>query len=261
MFLRKQMDSQGFVFLSVIVKFNRIRQLTSDIDLIRYVCRISPGIEFQTGLDGIDRVRKVEGWQQWILSMEERDTAAQNDGPVLMQQAQVPPMVPWENIYRGSNGAPALSPRHTFPTSQNMLDMLNFQPPPVNSAPSNQAPPSPEKTPDRHVTDKQVSQTPLSAAVPDFTPSLQPVSSWNLSPLDPQAHPENSFSDEQIESLMIVIRKPASATTPQRAPFTSAASRTFSNGSIDGRTISDELAISGDRPSLSSVNGDRSPEK
>ncbi|OCK78937.1 hypothetical protein K432DRAFT_279072, partial [Lepidopterella palustris CBS 459.81] len=32
MFLRKRMDSKGFVLLSVIAEFNRIKQLTPDIE-------------------------------------------------------------------------------------------------------------------------------------------------------------------------------------------------------------------------------------
>ena len=253
------MDSQGFVFLSVIVKFNRIRQLTSDIDLIRYVCKISPTIELQTGLDGIDRVRKVEGWQQWVLNMDERDAAAQNDGPTQMQQAQMPPGTSWDSLYRGPNDSQALGPRHSFPNSNNMPDMVNFQS--MNHVPSSQVNPSPDRAPTAQVADKTTTQTPLSAAVADFTPSLQPVRSWTLSPLDAQAQRENSFSDEQIESLMIVIRKPASSTTVQRALFNKSIPRTFSNGLNEGRMISEEMDISGDRRLSCGINDDSKPEQ
>ena len=258
MFLRKQMDSQGFVFLSVIVKFNRIRQLTSDIDLIRYVCKISPTIELQTGLDGIDRVRKVEGWQQWVLNMDERDAAAQNDGPSQIQQAQMPAGMSWDSLYRGPHDTQALGPRHSFPDSNNMPDMMNLQS--MNCKPSSQVSSSPDRAPTTQVADKPITQTPLSAAVPDFTPSLQPVRSWTVSPLDAQAQRENSFSDEQIESLMIVIRKPASSTTIQRIPFNTPIPRTFSNGLAEGRTVPEELVVSGDRRSSRGINDDLKPE-
>ena len=253
------MDSQGFVFLSVIVKFNRIRQLTSDIDLIRYVCKISPTIELQTGLDGVDRVRKVEGWQQWVLNKDERDAAAQNDGPAHMQQAQMPQGTSWESVYRGPNDSQAPGPRHSFPNSNNMQDVMNFQS--MNRIPSSRVDPSPDRAPTAQVVDKASTPTPLSAAVPDFTPSLQPVSSWTLSPLDAQAQRENSFSDEQIESLMIVIRKPASSTTVQRTPFNTSIPRTFSNGVNEGRTVSEELDISGDRRLSCGINDDIRPEQ
>ncbi|KAL2353928.1 hypothetical protein BJ546DRAFT_1062018 [Cryomyces antarcticus] len=89
MFLRKHMDSQGFVFLSVIAEFRRIKQLTTDMELIKFVCLQSPDTEFRVGVDGRDRLRRKDGWEQWILAMPERDPSARNDGP---SQVERPPM-------------------------------------------------------------------------------------------------------------------------------------------------------------------------
>ncbi|KAF2276204.1 uncharacterized protein EI97DRAFT_52301 [Westerdykella ornata] len=89
MFLRKHMDSQGYVFLSVIADFNRVKQLTTDMELLKFVCYNAPSIDFRVGVDGRERVRRREGWQQWVLSMSERDPSAQNDGSEL----QSPPVL------------------------------------------------------------------------------------------------------------------------------------------------------------------------
>ncbi|MCJ1388608.1 hypothetical protein MMC18_001455 [Xylographa bjoerkii] len=261
MFLRKHMDSQGFVFLTVLVKFNRIRQLTSDVELIRYVCRNSEVIEIQTGLDGMDRVRKADGWQQWVLSLEDREDNVKNEVPVQMQQSQLPPSAGWDP-YRGQGVVSAVSPRSSsFANAHNRVFPLTIQP--TNGVSSSNAMAAVDSMPnghDGHTTNGQLMQTPLSAAVADFTPGLQALNNHSLATLEPHSATENSFSDEQVESLMIVIRKPQSSTTPLRAPFPSAASRTFSNGSIDNHTLSDEISILRDRPSVSSVNGDRTPD-
>src|SRR3954452_3998629 len=81
MFLRNNMDSQGYVLLSVIADFNRIKALTEDMDLLRHVCGQLKNIEYRPGEDGVDRLRRKEGWEQWIRPMSERAPSAQNDGP------------------------------------------------------------------------------------------------------------------------------------------------------------------------------------
>lgn len=75
------MDSQGFVLLSVIASFKRVRSLTEDMDLLRFVCHQARNVEFRPSEDGQDRLRKRDGWEQWTVSMELRDPSAQNDGP------------------------------------------------------------------------------------------------------------------------------------------------------------------------------------
>ncbi len=254
MFLRKHMDSQGFAFLNLVMGFNRIRQLTSDVELIRYVCRMSQVIEIQTGMDGIDRVRKAEGWQQWVLNLDERDPTVRNETPVVMQQ---PPMY---DPFRTQGGAPVLSPRSSGTPGQTRVGLVGTQT--MNGITPLSPPSVPEAMQNGYVSNGQISQTPLSAAVPDFTPGLQMLNGTALSTLEPPlGSPKNTFSDEQVESLMIVIRKPHSSTTSSRPPFPSAASRTFSNGSIDSNTISDGLTGLQDKPQGTSVNGERTPEK
>lgn len=262
MFLRKYMDSQGYVFLSVLTKFNRIRQLTSDIDLIRHVCRMSSEMELQTGVDGIDRVRKADGWQPWILNMEERDSIAKNDVPVQMQQLQFP-LTPVFDPYRASSNVPTLSPRSPASTvAQNRVAPLAQVSTREISPPS--AIPASESIPNSsngYGSNGHFTQTPLSATVPDFTPGLQTIPNTSLPGLESHSATQNSFSDEQVENLMIVIRKPLNASAPIRAPFPSAASRTFSNGSIDNHALSDEISNVRSPQTISSANGDLTPER
>ncbi|KAJ6103066.1 hypothetical protein N7486_005493 [Penicillium sp. IBT 16267x] len=67
MFLRSQMDSQGFTPLSVIATFKRVKSLTEDFELLRHVSRQLRNVEFQAGEDGVDRLRPRENWSQWVL--------------------------------------------------------------------------------------------------------------------------------------------------------------------------------------------------
>ncbi|KAJ5893890.1 Winged helix-turn-helix transcription repressor DNA-binding [Penicillium taxi] len=80
MFLRKHMDSQGFVPLVVIANFKRVKSLTEDIELIRHVTRHLRNAEYQTGEDGIERLRPREKWETWVLALELRDDAAKHGG-------------------------------------------------------------------------------------------------------------------------------------------------------------------------------------
>jgi la-related protein 1 len=90
MYLRRKMDSQGFVTLEFIAGFNRIKQLSTDIELIKLVCQQSGVVQYRTGEDGQDRLRRRDGWEQWVLNMADRDPAAQNDGPKELHQPPVP---------------------------------------------------------------------------------------------------------------------------------------------------------------------------
>lgn len=232
LYLRKHMDSQGFVFLPVLAKFNRIRQLTQDLELIRYVCLNSPQIEFRTGSDGHDRLRKREGWQQWILSMEDRDPSVQNDGPNQVHQ-------PYFQHYPVFNDT-----QYGLEDSQNTRPSINGNSPHRNSDAMVRSPvsASPSKpTANGNMGTDIPAQTPLSAAVPDFTPRLSTTSNAEPTVLEPRQSMENSFTDEQVDLLMIVVRKPLKTAAQLSPPFHTASSRTFSNGSIDGRTIASEL--------------------
>lgn len=253
MFLRRHMDSQGFVFLSVLAKFNRIKQLTQEMELIRYVCLNSPNIEFRMGADGVDRLRKREGWQQWVLNKEDRDPSAQNDGPPHEHQARVSNSQMFEiplNLEDGQGPAPQFNPASQTPEN------ISY-PLPVEAAPVSA---SHATTINGAFSDEPFAQTPLSATVPDFAPAAPPPPVRGHSLTEPQPAGTSSFTDEQVESLMIVVRKPVNAAASTPPPFSSATHRTFSNGSIDSRTIHNDLVKSEERQSPSTINGENASE-
>lgn len=104
MFLRKQMDSQGFVPLNVLASFKRVKSLTEDFELLRHVSRQLRSVECQTGEDGIDRLRPREKWQQWVLPVDQREPAAQHDGaaPAEKTDENTPIHNIAENVINGS---------------------------------------------------------------------------------------------------------------------------------------------------------------
>jgi len=78
------MDSQGWVPLSVIANFKRIKTLTEDnmtLETVRYVCQTVKSVEFLPGPDGEDRLRRRDNWRDFVLPYEERFESARNDGP------------------------------------------------------------------------------------------------------------------------------------------------------------------------------------
>ena len=97
------MDAQGYVPLSVIANFKRIKSLTEDnfsMENLRYVCQQVKSVEFLLSPDGDDRLRRREGWRDFVLPTEERFETARNDGPLhnpesynrAAQQGQVGPI-------------------------------------------------------------------------------------------------------------------------------------------------------------------------
>ena len=253
MFLRRHMDSQGFVFLSVLAKFNRIKQLTQETELIRYVCLNSPNIEFRMGPDNVDRLRKRDGWQQWVLNKEERDPSAQNDGPPHEHQGHVSNSPMFEippNLEDVQGPVPQFNPANQRP------DNVSYQLP-VEATP---VPASHATTLNGVFSDRPFAQTSLSATVPEFAPAAPSLPVRGHSQTESQPAGTSSFTDEQVESLMIVVRKPVNAAASSPPPFSLATHRTLSNGSIDSRTIHDELVKPEENRSPSIINGENTSE-
>ncbi|KAL8961811.1 MAG: hypothetical protein Q9193_001688 [Seirophora villosa] len=230
------MDSQGFAFLSVIAKFNRIRQLTQDLELIRYVCVHSPQIEFRVGADGYDRLRKRDGWQQWILAMDERDPSVQNDGPGPFVEA---PYSLDNHQVRSPQG------EDTNPHQSSDAMAIPYMAPSPSRPIINS---SANRDLDSQVSSLVANPDLASGPPTSNNPDKIPANAFHLG--------ENTFTDEQVDLLMIVVRKPFNHSLQAPPPFHSAASRTFSNGSIDGRTINDEITKFNECEKLTSINGD-----
>ncbi len=75
------MDSRGFVSLHVIRGYERMASMTVSLGILYMAASQSKVVEIRQGDYGEARVRRHEGWEQWVLAMEERDPAARNDGP------------------------------------------------------------------------------------------------------------------------------------------------------------------------------------
>ncbi len=62
-FLRQQMDAEGWIEISMIASFNRIKTLTADVAVVKEVMGQSSLLELEA-----DRVRLGGGeWQRWVL--------------------------------------------------------------------------------------------------------------------------------------------------------------------------------------------------
>lgn len=231
--LRAQMDSQGFVFLSKVADFKRLQSLTQEYELIRHACEQSEIIELVQGDDSLDRVRRKDGWEKWVLAMEERQESARNAGPARVygypRSQQMGPM----------SGNHAMSPPPPFsPNGSEFRHYGNGAPaPPLMNGNGNSYHP----------------ETPLSAAVPDFAPGLLPVNGVP-DPLEA----ETTFSDEEVANLTLVFNPKGADGSKPKLPFHNAFSRTFSNGSIDGRSIAEEIDDS--RQGRTLTNGSRVTE-
>lgn len=84
-YLRTNMDSQGFVPLSLIASFNRVGSLLQNtnnpVQYVRQACLTLTDVEFVVGDDNVERLRTSHNPRHWVLPMEDRSESAQNDGP------------------------------------------------------------------------------------------------------------------------------------------------------------------------------------
>jgi len=212
------MDSQGFVALNLLSNFARMKSLTTDLELIKFVCTNSPELELRSGADGKDRVRKREGWEQWVLAMGERDPAARNDGPPANEQ----PLTPSRQAYEQYGSRMTTAQNDTY---LNDASYSGYHGMPVPFSPVSVASPSgPVQNPShaRHS---------MSAVDSEVFRHGQTSHGARNVPQIPHADGD-SFPDTQVEFLTVVVRQQGS--TQERPPYNSEESRTFSNGSIDG---------------------------
>ncbi|KAI9036141.1 La domain family [Aspergillus affinis] len=110
LFLRKHMDSQGFVELAFIASFKRIKSLTEDFEFLRHVSRQLRNVEYITGEDGLDRLRPRE-WEQWVLPLEKRDPSAQKSGTAPAKPSKTDEnAAPQNNVEGAVNGTASQQP-------------------------------------------------------------------------------------------------------------------------------------------------------
>jgi la-related protein 1 len=216
MYLRRHMDSQGFVSLDFIAAFNRIKHLTTDVELLKLVCQQSSHVQYRTGEDGRDRLRRREGWEQWVLNMVERDESAQNEGPKELHNPPVPNPAGFDQ-----SNPPQYPTMHTGYGNDVSYPQNN---PFVPSAPQDTA-----AAPTESLTNG-TSEGTNGTAVPNGQPIEESTKAVSADP--------DSFSDAQLGNLTVIVRKQHKL-SPALRPF---ASRTFSNGSLDSKSgVIDEL--------------------
>lgn len=201
LFLRKYMDSQGFLPLTLIANFKRMKELTTDLELIKYVCLQSDEYELRVGHDGRDRLRKRVDWANWVLPMADRDPTARNDGPTQATEVQT--------VYSSMYGQ-STSHQHTIHSyqpqgrdvhSQSFSGAASsFSPLPVNSSVNGFHSPSP--------TLNGKSSTGPDAGTDGETNDVQPAYSSTSRPAANQRTSEETDShvDEQTQYLKVVVR-------------------------------------------------------
>ncbi|KAF9344790.1 La ribonucleoprotein domain member 1B [Mortierella sp. AD094] len=65
-YMRKQMDAEGYVPLSLVTNFNRVKNLTTDLALIKETMKSSKEVE----LNG-DKIRRRGDWATWVFPKED----------------------------------------------------------------------------------------------------------------------------------------------------------------------------------------------
>ncbi|KAK8095322.1 La domain family [Apiospora kogelbergensis] len=162
--IRKRMDSQGYVKLEIIREFKRMKQINQDHGLLRYACEVAPSIEFVIGDDQQERVRLREGWQEWVLPNKQRDASVAADpgpqnvyAPVRQHfNAYAPQMMP---AHYPMDPNAVYSPgyvEHQYPPYMNGFSFAHPRNTDVGDNPNGQAAPGESR---------------LSATVPEFSPS------------------------------------------------------------------------------------------
>jgi la-related protein 1 len=186
--LRRHMDSQGFVALEFIAAFNRIKSLSTDIELLKLVCQQSSHVQYRTGEDGRDRLRRREGWEQWVLAMADRDESAQNEGPKELHNPPVPNPAGFDQ-----------SNPPQYPTVQTGYG----QDVSVPNIPQDAA-----TAPTEDLTNGTSTEGANGTAVPNGQPIEESTKAVSPEP--------DSIIDAQMESLTVVVRKATKSSTASR---------------------------------------------
>ncbi|CAM0146764.1 unnamed protein product [Urochloa decumbens] len=77
-YLRQQMDGQGWVDISLIAGFKKVQKLTKDLHYIKETVQTSSILEMQG-----DKIRKQNDWEKWVIPRE-------NNPDILSSSASVP---------------------------------------------------------------------------------------------------------------------------------------------------------------------------
>ncbi|KAI9691786.1 MAG: hypothetical protein M1822_007858 [Bathelium mastoideum] len=229
-FLRSHMDSKGYLDLEVVANFNRLKGY--DMEMIKLGCYESSEIDLKVDAEGNYKIRKSNGWQQWVLEMDKRKPNAQNDGsdqlttPPRPQPAQLyvdpfqygpqSPLSPGP-IANSQNGYPMNSPYHTM--GRMSVPSYPFSAPPDFVHPGD-------------VFSEHQAQEELGHHTPNGEPQQPSHTTFGPSRTGSRQQELDSFPDDKIPGLNVVYR--VKDVNSNQAPFHNQESRTFSNRTIDG---------------------------
>ena len=78
-YLRKHMDSSGYVHMNVVTRFNRLRILEPTLEDVRNAVAHSHVVDLWCAGDGIERIRARQGWEMFTLPVEARFEEGKTD--------------------------------------------------------------------------------------------------------------------------------------------------------------------------------------
>lgn len=200
-FLRKKMNDQGFVPLSVIAKFKRMSELAPSIDFIRAACEQSENLDYVVDQEQNEWIRSRYMWSGFVMPHDERDEEARKPGPdlraVLFRSVNRPHQSPY--VHPMMNGAyPAMQQQPVFsppayPVNGNEMLYQSHD----NGVHDYTSPVSGSNA-EPNGRSNRSGESQLSATVPDFSPSGNSGAPTTLE--DYQTYP-----DEQVEKLVVLV--------------------------------------------------------
>ena len=232
-FLRRKMNDQGFVPLSVIAKFKRMSELAPSVDFIRAACEQSENLDYVVDQEQNEWVRSRYLWNSFLLPHDDRDEEARKPGPdlrtVLFRSTQRPYQAAY--MHPMMNGTyPAMQQQvmyaqAAYPVNGNEVMYQQQQQQHENGVHAEYTSPISGSSVAAGAELKgrahRSGESQLSAAVPDFSPGGQSGAPTTLE--DYQTYP-----DEQVDKLVVMVSIDAESATDAAEP--SEANGTRANG-------------------------------
>lgn len=207
-FLRENMDSQGFVPLEVIADFKRVKQISQqNLQYVREACMDSEEIEFVLGDGKTELLRRRDGWEKYVLPEANRRDQARNPGPSSFQHKSRHSMQMQTPSYHQQGSMPFAYPAMSSPAyggpfpSDMYPGYLNG--PGYNNQAVNGGP----------VNGHRADDSQLNAAVPEFAPGSDlTYNDFNLAAhraqgdwVETTLHEATTFSDDEVAKLHVVL--------------------------------------------------------
>ncbi|CAK7263308.1 hypothetical protein SEPCBS57363_000508 [Sporothrix epigloea] len=211
-FLRRKMNDQGFVPLSVIAKFKRMAELAPSIDFIRAACEQSENLDYVVDQEQNEWVRSRYLWSNFLLPHEDRDEDARRPGPdprtVIFRSGQRPYQAYMHPMMSGGYPAmqqQAMYAQPAYPVNGNEVmyqqhdnSMHAGYTSPISGSGATGVEPNGRVY--------RTGESQLSAAVPDFSPAGHSGAPTTLE--DYQTYP-----DEQVDKLVVLVGSESESAT------------------------------------------------